>query len=144
MKWNLKKALSFEAVRLASQERVQQRLPQGLRAADGGSVEGSDEDRVTKRNPAANCRADRRSCRCNGCETVGEARPPGIAENSATTEASGEAVPSGLWTSADDTAGFKSVGKARPPGNAKQSATTEPELVESCGGAGLLGPENMA
>ena len=38
-----KKALSFEAVRLASQERVQQRL-QGLRAADGGSVEGSAED----------------------------------------------------------------------------------------------------
>ena len=42
----LKKALSLEAVRLASKERVQQRLPLGLRAADGGSVEGSAEDSV--------------------------------------------------------------------------------------------------
>ena len=36
----LKSALSFEAVRSASRERVQQRLPPGLRAADGGSVGG--------------------------------------------------------------------------------------------------------
>ena len=37
----------FEAVRLASKERVQQRPPLGLRAADGGSVEGSAEDIVS-------------------------------------------------------------------------------------------------
>ena len=37
----LKKALSFQAVRLASKERVQQRSPLRLRAVDGGSVEGS-------------------------------------------------------------------------------------------------------
>ena len=43
----LKKALSFEAVTLASQERVQQRPPLRPRAADGGSVGGSAEDGVS-------------------------------------------------------------------------------------------------
>ena len=41
-----------------AQDRVQQRLVE-LRAADGGSVEGSAEDGVSS-SPAANCQADRR------------------------------------------------------------------------------------
>ena len=43
----LRKALSFEAVELASQERVQQRLPLGPRAAHGDSIKESDEDGVS-------------------------------------------------------------------------------------------------
>ena len=58
---------SFEAMRLASRERVQQRLPPGLRAADGGSTVA---------------------------EAVGEARLPGIAKRSTST-ASEFAVSSG-------------------------------------------------
>ena len=71
---------------------------------------------------------------------VGEARPPGIAQHSASTE-SENAVSSGEvgscrpgaddTTSAAATAAAKSVDEARPPGIAKHSATTESELEES-------------
>ena len=95
-----KKALSYEAVRLASQERVQQRLPQGLRAVDGGSV--SDEDRVTRGIQRRTVEQIVGLLAATVAKTVGEPRPPGIAKNSATTEASsGEAGPS--WTEADGT-----------------------------------------
>ena len=45
----LKKALSFEAVRLASQERVQQRLPPGLRCGDQFFKDFA-QDRVQQRS----------------------------------------------------------------------------------------------
>ena len=57
----LKKVLSFfEAVRLALQERVQQRLPLGLRAADGGSVDqvessGELSSRSSTTSPRSSC-----------------------------------------------------------------------------------------
>ena len=124
---------------------MQQRLPQGLRAVDGGSVEGSDEDRVTRGIQRRTVEQIVGLLATTLAKTVGEPRPPGIAKNSATTEASsGEAGPS--WTeadgttSADDTAPVKSAGEARPPGIAKCSAVTERELAKSFGGVGSSQP----
>ena len=85
----LKKALSFEAVRLATQERVQQRPPPERRfgegpnlaahrgpdcAGDGGAVGGSAEDDVSHRNSATDCRADRRPYGANLCKDQGAER----------------------------------------------------------------------
>ena len=89
----LKKALSFEAVRLASQERVQQRLYPGLccedqlfkdfaqdrfpqrlvepRAADGGSVGGRAEDGVSsgiQRRPPRSDVPGANFCEDCGCQ----------------------------------------------------------------------------
>ena len=116
----LKKALSFEVASLASQERVQQRLPLGLRAADGGSVVGSAEDSVSSGIQRRTVEQIVGLLVATGAKTVGEARPLGIAKNSTTTEASsGE---EGLsWPGAHDidsavaAAAVKSAGEARPP-----------------------------
>ena len=78
---------------------------------------------------------------------AGEARLPGVAEQSATTDSviavsSGEVGPScpraKSWNSARIAAGVVLAGEAQPPGIAKQSATTKPELAESSGEAGSL------
>ena len=134
----LRKALSFEAMRLASQERVELRLPPGLRAADGGSVGGSAEDGVSNDTTSAGD--------TTVAKAVGEARPPGTAKHSALT-ASEFAVSSGEsrdTTNADVAAVVRPPGEVRPRGIAKQSATTKPELAQSSGGAGPSGPEQMA
>ena len=81
----LKKALSYEAVRLASQKRVQQRHLQGLRAADGGSVEGSDEDRVPRGIQRRIVEQIVGLFVATVAKSVGEARPLGIAQYRTTT-----------------------------------------------------------
>ena len=70
---------------------MQQRLPPGLRAADGGSVGGSAEDGVSSDTTSA--------VDTPVAKAVGEARPPGIAMRSAST-ASEFAVSSGEFGSA--------------------------------------------
>ena len=86
-------------------------------------------------------------------EPVGEARPPGVAEHSATTGLAvalssdkGEAGSS--WSRKKGTtsaAATKSVGEVRPPGIAKflVVAKSEPPRVFQWW-IGLLGPEHMA
>ena len=81
----LRKDLSFEAVMLASRERVQQRFPPRLRAADGGSVGGSAEDGVSRDTTSAGD--------TTFAKAVGDARPR-IAKRNAST-ASEFAVSSG-------------------------------------------------
>ena len=74
-------------------------------------------------------------------KNVGEPRPPGIAKNSTTTEASsGKAVPS--WPRAYDmdsavaAAAVESAGEVQPPGIAKRNAVAEREFAKSSGGVG--------
>ena len=145
---DLKKALSFEALRLASQERVQQRLPQELRAADGGSIEGSAEDCVSRGIQQRTVEQILGLLVATVAKTVGEARPLGVAQYSTTTESevelSGEAGLSrsgaDVTTSACVTTVAKTVGEPQPPGIAKNSTTTE----ASSGEAGPVGQEHMA
>ena len=81
---------------------------------------------------------------------VGEARPPGLAEYSATTksefaESSGESEAGSSWsrakctTSAANTAVAKSVGEGRFLGIAKYNVTSESELAKSSAEAGSSG-----
>ena len=73
---SLKKASSFEAVRLASQERVQQRLRPGLRAADGGSVGGSAEDGVSAdRQPSRSGDPGANFCKDRGYRSAQDLMP---------------------------------------------------------------------
>ena len=77
-------------------------------------------------------------------KSAGEARPPGIAKQCASTKSqiavsSGEAgfpSPEKDTTSADAAAVAKPVGEARPPGIAKYSASTECEFAKSPDEAG--------
>ena len=149
---------------------MQQRLPRGLRAADGGSDEGSPDDSVSSgiQRPTVEQIVDLlapvfperiievpkisfsswpRAGDTTGAgvstvaKTVGGSRPPGIAMNCTTTEASsGEAVES--WPGAYDkdsavaTATVKSAGEARLPGIAQHSAVTGREPAEGSDGVG--------
>ena len=115
---SLKKVLSFEAVRLAFRERVQQRLPPGRRAVNGGSIGGSAEDGVSSDTTSAGD--------TTVAKDVGEVRPPGIAERSASTvsviaESSGEAGLS--WPRAMSTASAIDTAVTKAP---EQTATVPP------------------
>ena len=72
------KGLTIEAVRLASRERVQQRLPLRLRAAGGSSVGGSAEDGVSSDTTSAGD--------TTVAQAVGEARLPGKRSTSTASE----------------------------------------------------------
>ena len=94
---------------------MQQRLSQGLRAADGGSV-GSAEDRVSRAIQRRTVQQIVGLQEATVAKTVGEAGPLGIAQYSTTTESkvegsSGEA--GSFWSGADDTtsAGISAVVK---------------------------------
>ena len=118
----LTEALSFEAVRLASRERVQQRLPPGLRDADGGSVVGGRQPGIARRSGSTASEfavssgeswsarpGEKDTTNALGAAVVrpaGEVRPRGITKHSTVTESviavsSGEAGPS--WPRAKST-----------------------------------------
>ena len=134
----LKKALSFEATRLASQERVQHSVSSGIQRRTVEQI----VDYLAKILLSSWPRPDATNADGTAvARPAGEVRPRGIAKHSTTTEVpSGEAGP--FWPRAYDmnsaaaTASVKSAGEARPPGFAKQCATTEPELAEGSDEAG--------
>ena len=122
----LKKALSLETVRLASQQRVQQRLHQGLRAADGGSVEGSAEDRVSRG-------IQRRAVeQIVGFLVAMVAKTVGLLGSHSTAPRQNHKSKGLLvTTSAGVTTVAITVGKSRLPGIAKHSTTAEASSGEA-------------
>ena len=120
----LKKALSCEAVRLASQERVPQRLPQGLRAAHM-VAQSKEVPKIVSQEESIGELSSRSSV--SWLQRLGKllVKLASWDRKEQYHASSGEAGPS--WPGAYD---------MDSPGIAKQSATTEPELMESCGGAG--------
>ena len=117
----LKKALSFEAVRLASKERVQQRLLLGLRAADGGSVEGSFEDSVSNG-------IQRRTVE-QIVDLLAPVFPDRLSKCSTVPGQSGNSQGAPMKDRTNDDRAAATAADARPPEIVKQSATMSPALL---------------